>query len=91
MPIGFMPDAEYETRVVALDPGDRIYLYSDGLTESENDKGEFFDVERVLERIRSSRSEDLTTALQSVVNHARRWRKHRSPEDDLTLLGFEVS
>jgi PAS domain S-box-containing protein len=91
MPIGFMPDAEYKTGFLQLEPGDRVFLYSDGLTESENDEGEFFDVERALDAIRSSRAEDLTTALQSVVNRAQRWRNHRSPEDDLTLLGFEVS
>jgi serine phosphatase RsbU (regulator of sigma subunit) len=86
-----MPDAEYETGLVKLEPGDRIYLYSDGLTESENDDGEFFDLHRLLEGIEAAHGTDLETSVQSVLARARRWRKHRSPEDDLTLVGLEVS
>lgn len=91
LPIGFMPDAEYETGLVKLEPGDRIYLYSDGLTESENDDGEFFDLHRLLEGIGAAHGTDLESSVQSVLARARRWRKYRSPEDDLTLVGLEVS
>ena len=91
LPIGFMPKAKYETGLLKLEPGDRIYLFSDGLTESENDEGQFFEIDRVIAGIESSRARDLEGALQSVIRDARRWRNHRNPEDDLTLLGFEVN
>jgi PAS domain S-box-containing protein len=91
LPIGFLPDAEYETGHLCLAPGDRIFLFSDGLTESENDEGEFFGTQRLIDALEAGRSNDLETSLRSVVRGARRWRNHRSPEDDLTLLGFEIS
>jgi sigma-B regulation protein RsbU (phosphoserine phosphatase) len=41
LPIGLL-DAPFEERAVPLCPGDRIYLYSDGLTEAENPAAEQF-------------------------------------------------
>jgi sigma-B regulation protein RsbU (phosphoserine phosphatase) len=91
LPVGFMQNAKYKTGELKLEPGDRIYLFSDGLTESENDDGQFFEMDRVIDGIESSHAQDLQGALESVIRDARRWRNHRSPEDDLTLLGFEVT
>jgi sigma-B regulation protein RsbU (phosphoserine phosphatase) len=91
MPIGISPSAQYKTELLELAPGDRLYLFSDGLPESENDDGEFFDVKRVLEAIDSDAPQELDAALQSVIRDALRWRNHRSPEDDLTLLGIEMA
>lgn len=36
-PIGLIPGLEYETDVIRLDPGDRLMMYSDGITECEDD------------------------------------------------------
>lgn len=40
LPIGLIPGARYECFDAALSPGDRLLLYSDGFTESENEQGE---------------------------------------------------
>jgi len=36
MPIGFLDEAGYQERCVTLRPGDRIFLYSDGITEGKD-------------------------------------------------------
>lgn len=88
--IGFFPDSAYRTCVVKLQPGDRLYLFSDGLPESTDPDGEFFDVERVVAAVEGHRSLDLELSVNAVVDAARRWRGGLPPDDDLTLFGLEV-
>src|SRR5436305_1222755 len=40
LPLGMIEDAEYETRTVRLAPGDRVFLYTDGVTEANSAAGE---------------------------------------------------
>jgi serine phosphatase RsbU (regulator of sigma subunit)/anti-sigma regulatory factor (Ser/Thr protein kinase) len=47
MPLGLMPDMSYEEKEVEIDPGENIVIYSDGLTEAHNPKGEMFGFPRL--------------------------------------------
>ena len=41
--IGVIPDTPYSLQTTNLYPGDKIFMYTDGITEALNNKGEFFD------------------------------------------------
>ncbi len=43
MPIGMLDIATYEVKSIQLQPGDKLVLFSDGLSEAANAEGEFFD------------------------------------------------
>jgi len=45
LPVGLMPDVTYESDRYSLHAGDRLVLVTDGVTEAENQEGEFFDNE----------------------------------------------
>ena len=47
-PIGFFKDAIYEEHSITMKSGDRLYLYSDGITEAINKNGEEFGKGRLL-------------------------------------------
>ncbi len=47
MPIGLFADAEYKSHCTKLEPGDRIVLVSDGVTEAENPTGDMFGEDRL--------------------------------------------
>jgi serine phosphatase RsbU (regulator of sigma subunit) len=47
LPVGLLSDASYDSASVQLSPGDRLVLVTDGVTEAENESGEFFDNERL--------------------------------------------
>ncbi|MBV9180961.1 MAG: SpoIIE family protein phosphatase [Acidobacteria bacterium] len=47
LPVGLMPDVTYSSDRYDLHPGDRLVLVTDGVTEAENEQGEFFDNERL--------------------------------------------
>ena len=47
MPLGMIDVATYSVEQVHLRPGDKVVAYSDGLSEAENIRGQFFDVGRM--------------------------------------------
>ena len=47
VPVGLLKDATYESAHCHLNPGDRLFLVTDGVTEAENAIGEFFEDSRL--------------------------------------------
>ena len=80
VPVGLMPDAVYSSTQVKMQPGDRIVLFSDGITEAQNTKGEFYGDER-LNTAASSHS-PVETILQSVIQFC----AESAFEDDCTVV-----
>src|SRR5215831_5704886 len=64
VPVGLLKDAVYESDRCRLNPGDRLVLVTDGVTEAENARGEFFEDSR-LEAVaaRSKSLEDIFSAV----------------------------
>ena len=48
LPLGVFPDIQLRCDGVQLEPGDRLVLYTDGVTEAQNAQGEFFETHRLL-------------------------------------------
>ena len=89
-PIG-LADEPYEERSVHLRAGDRLYLYSDGVTESMDPAGNQFGDARLLEAIRHGRSEWLQENVATLLGRITRWHVAEKPQDDISLLAVEVS
>jgi sigma-B regulation protein RsbU (phosphoserine phosphatase) len=89
--LGVDVESHYPTCEVALAPGDRLLLYTDGLTEAENAAGEPFGdsrLEQVLRDLRSRPAEELTEGLLGAV---RAWQPRSVPQqDDITVLVIDV-
>lgn len=89
---GVEVDSPYPTRELALAPGDRLVLYTDGLTEAENASGEPFgdsQLEQVLGELRSRPAEEASRALLAAV---RAWVPPSVPQqDDITLLVIDLT
>ena len=90
-PIGFFPDVCYTTQNFTLEPGSRLYIYSDGLTEAANGDGEQFGRDRLLQAIHECRDESLRNSLTSLLGSMRGWSRNASLADDVSLLAFEVA
>ena len=50
-----MPGISYRQHTFRLDPGDRLFVYTDGVPEASNDKNEQFGTGRMLEVLNSCR------------------------------------
>src|SRR3989441_3030567 len=66
LPVGLLADATYESDHYNMHPGDRLILVTDGVTEAENARGDFFDNER-LETV-AGKSETLEDIFSAVAN-----------------------
>ncbi len=54
MPLGMLDVAEFGVETSRLAPGDRVLAYSDGLTEAQNDRGEFYGSARLKQLLASN-------------------------------------
>jgi len=65
LPVGLLPDAKYEGASCQLKPGDRVVLVTDGVTEAENARGEFFEDSRLEQAAKTGTLEDIFTAISN--------------------------
>lgn len=90
LPIGLLADRSWIDRSVRLDLGDRMYLYTDGLVEAENEEGLEFGLERLTDLLASMRSEPLDTGLDRVLRVVDDWTGPTPLVDDASILAIEV-
>jgi sigma-B regulation protein RsbU (phosphoserine phosphatase) len=87
-PIGL--GAGYETRAARLRPGDRLYLYSDGVTEAISPSWKQFGLPRLLDILERSRPSSLQESVARVREDVHGW-SGGTLRDDLSLLALEVA
>lgn len=83
--IGLFDHMEYEEGTVALRPGDIFVAFSDGVTEPENEFGEFGE-ERLLETIETYRHLPLERIIEHVISAVKDWIGSTEQPDDITLV-----
>jgi sigma-B regulation protein RsbU (phosphoserine phosphatase) len=89
-PIGLSED-RYVERCVRLAPGDRLYLYSDGLPDAMNGRRERFGDARLLAAIDRIRDEPLEEGMAALLNEVAQWQGDEKAYDDISILAVEVS
>jgi sigma-B regulation protein RsbU (phosphoserine phosphatase) len=83
--LGVFPDGAYEQGQVAIASGDRVVLFTDGITEARNDRDEEFGEARLVELARANR-ECSAPALQARLTEAVAVFADSSFQDDATLI-----
>ena len=86
MPFGISPDATYETGAVELQPGDALILFTDGVIEAFNAKGEEFSDPRWLNAIRNLPDWDAQRSLNFLIERVDEFVGATRQSDDITCL-----
>ncbi|MCX7049171.1 MAG: SpoIIE family protein phosphatase [Candidatus Sumerlaeota bacterium] len=83
---------EFDTTVVEtlLAPKDRIYLYTDGITETINSQDEFLGENALLAMVRRAGGMPLSDALDAIMAEVHHFRGSMERHDDIVLMGFEA-
>lgn len=89
--IGLAGMAPYEQGTASLLPGDRVVMYTDGLVELENAKGEAFGQERLVQALGRSNGQGLDTWLALTKAEALAFAGGRPPADDISMLAVEFT
>ncbi len=90
MPIGVDQNFEYAELCIKLKPGDRMYLYSDGLTEARNVRQEQFGPERLMSYLSKTPQMPLSDGAYHMIGQVEKWCAPSKPDDDMTLLVCEM-
>ena len=89
IPLGMFPFSTYQPVPLELKPGDVLVVYSDGLTDAENDAQEEFGEERLLALIRSTARQGATAVESSLLAALDQFTQGASQTDDITFLLIE--
>ena len=84
MPLGILDDNEFDstTQIITVEPGDKIYLYSDGVVEAKNSEGEYFGDESLVKSLTSTNE----GRFEKVLNDLKIFTGRNEQEDDITLV-----
>jgi len=83
--VGLFDNLTFDEATVELRPGDIFLAYSDGVTEPENDFGEFGE-DRLLELVRGRWSQPLARITEGVTGAVDDWIGENEQPDDITLV-----
>lgn len=89
LPLGVMPGMRYQNYTLQFNPGDAIFVYTDGVPEANNPSEELYGFQRleaVLNRLGRSSPRDVLEAVRADVDH---FVGHAKQFDDLTMLCME--
>ena len=84
--LGMFATATYETRAVTIAPGDTLVLYSDGITEAENDKGAAFEEAGLQSAIAANAMRDADGLARALLAATEKYAGEVKLVDDLTAL-----
>ncbi len=84
--IGVFMESEFKEEEITLDSQDKILLYTDGLIEYKNPKGESWGVQRLKESFFKYGKEDINTLIDGIKSDVNNFCQHEKPQDDLTLI-----
>ena len=88
---GVMPEPDYPVCDMPISPGDRFLLYTDGLIESENARGDSFGERRLEEVVRNNQSCPPAELVDQLLSEIRHWQPDSTTQqDDITLIVIDV-
>ncbi len=89
LPIGFLEEQAYEEKTLQLKPGDRLYFYSDGITETmRND--EQFGADRLQKLAHQHSRENLKNNLDSIISGVEAFSGNEKFIDDISMMAIEI-
>lgn len=89
--LGLMRNATYPNNEISLSEIDRMILFTDGLLEAENQSGEPFFENRLMEIIAAQATAPLEQLLDGILDSVLAFSEGQHFDDDVCLLGLDVS
>lgn len=87
IPLGILPEAEFDEVRIQLGSGDTVLLTTDGLIEAKNQAGQMFSLERLEQTYcECTNSDHPQEIIGSIINKVKVFSGSRSQHDDITLL-----
>jgi serine phosphatase RsbU (regulator of sigma subunit) len=91
MPIALYSGHGYRDACVRLAPGDLLFFYTDGLVETEDERGEMFGADRLQRILSAQQADSIDDVLHQVEAQVLAFRGKAEPFDDATMMALRIS
>jgi sigma-B regulation protein RsbU (phosphoserine phosphatase) len=88
--IGWIEDIDFDEETVTLSPGDRLFIFSDGVPEAMDKDLEELGDARMLESIAQTAGKSIDDAVAHVKETVDQWCRVNGPKDDVSILAVEM-
>jgi sigma-B regulation protein RsbU (phosphoserine phosphatase) len=86
LPLGMFKDTRYHEYYLTTEPGDMLVLYTDGVTEANNSRGEEFGRDRLAEAVKANRKLTARNLIAAVHQIVIDWTEGLGATDDVTFF-----
>jgi sigma-B regulation protein RsbU (phosphoserine phosphatase) len=86
-----LADEEPQGQVLRLEGGDRLYLFTDGLSEAHNGDDERFSEQRCVLAVEEARHLPVADGVTRLARAAEDWSAPKAPHDDISILAVELA
>jgi len=86
VPLGILDEAVYQSATVALNPGDWLVIFTDGVIEAENETGAEYGEDRLIVKINAALALTPAQMLQQIMGDLDRFVATTPQHDDITCL-----
>jgi len=88
--LGMLNPLKLEEHSVNFQPGDRLVLFSDGVTDAVNPEGRHYDQVRLIDSLQNQQHLSAQQLVDYILTNLTQWRQDAPNFDDLTLLVVEA-
>jgi phosphoserine phosphatase RsbU/P len=85
-PVGMFPNATWEEFSIALQPGDSVVFFSDGISDAQNAAGEMYGTDRLIACVKKYRQKSASKMAESLLNEVGRFQGKQDRFDDETVV-----
>jgi phosphoserine phosphatase RsbU/P len=87
--LGKIEPFEFETKQIQCSSGDRIVLYTDGVTEAMNESNDMYNENRLVQYLKSYQTRDIDKLVKGIIVDVLKFMGKVNQSDDVTLLSLE--
>jgi serine phosphatase RsbU (regulator of sigma subunit) len=89
--LGVRRNFSYEEKTTTLNPGDILLLYTDGITEAENQDGEFFGEDRLCSLLQEQIDMEPAAIIENILHQVRLFTGQQSFNDDVSMVVLKMN
>jgi sigma-B regulation protein RsbU (phosphoserine phosphatase) len=90
IPLAIDLDTHYGQLTISMAPGDRLFVYTDGVIDTPNPDGESFGLERLKDVLDANMEASLSELKSAVLKTLNQYAQKELIHDDVTLIALEI-
>ena len=89
MPVGLIPGASFPAAETTVAPGDKVVIYSDGVSEARGPANKFYGIDRLLHVVKWMAKAPCEQMHDAILDDLRAFTQDTPQADDITLVVLE--